>query len=228
MINNNNNYYDNISEEFKELSKNKINYLTTINYLAKNNIKDGLLLDIGSGNGQRLKKIIEDKDVVVNIVESSSRMVKEALKIFDKSLIYNCSFENFNIKKKYTTVLALWNVLGHVDDRVEFLRRVALFLEDNGVFIFDVNNRYNIKQYGLRYFLINILKDILNISNSGYFNIEFGGVKTSVYIYNEAELLRDLRLSGLKVIDIKYIDYNSGAIIKTKFMGQIFMVVAKI
>jgi hypothetical protein len=118
--------------------------------------------------------------------------------------------------------------LGHVDDRVEFLRRVALFLEDNGVFIFDVNNRYNIKQYGLRYFLINILKDILNISNSGYFNIEFGGVKTSVYIYNEAELLRDLRLSGLKVIDIKYIDYNSGAIIKTKFMGQIFMVVAKI
>jgi hypothetical protein len=91
-----------------------------------------------------------------------------------------------------------------------------------------VNNRLNIKNYGLFSFLINLLKNIFILKNTGYFNLRAYNKKTKVYIFTVKEIINLLKKNGFKVEVINYVDYLSGKIQHYQFFGQIFVIAKKI
>jgi SAM-dependent methyltransferase len=226
-------YYDYLSLNYKNEFNKRINYINSINNLIFSNYKKfkfNNFLDIGIGDGLRFE-IIKKKLKIKNflLVEESGYFYEEIKKYFTKHRIINADFLKANIKKdSFTHVASLWNVLGHVKNRDFFFKKVNKILKINGFFIFDVNNRLNIKNYGLFLFLINLLKNIFSFRNSGYFKLQVYNKKTKVYIFTVKEIINLLEENGFKVEVIKYVDYLSGKIQPYQFFGQIFVIAKKI
>jgi hypothetical protein len=226
-------YYDYLSLDYKNHFDKRINYINSVNNLIFSNYKKlrfNNFLDIGTGDGYRFK-IIKNKLKIKNflLIEESSYFYKKIKTYFPKYRIINTNFLKAKIKKNtFTHVSSLWNVLGHVKNKNLFIKKVKSVLKVNGFFIFDVNNRLNINNYGFFSLLINLLKNILFLKNAGYFKLEVHNKKTKVYIFTAKEILSLLEENGFKVEVIKYVDYSSGKIHSSQFFGQIFIIAKKV
>ena len=226
-------YYDYLSLNYKNDFNKRIDYINSVNNLIFSNYKKlrfNNFLDIGTGDGYRFK-IIKNKLKIKNflLIEESSYFYKKIKTYFPKYRIINTNFLKAKIKKNtFTHVSSLWNVLGHVKNKNLFIKKVKSVLKVNGFFIFDVNNRLNINNYGFFSFLINLLKNILFLKNAGYFKLEVHNKKTKVYIFTAKEIQSLLEENGFKVEVIKYVDYSSGKIQPYQFFGQIFVIAKKI
>ena len=226
-------YYDYLSLNYKNDFNKRIHYINSVNnliFLNYKKFKFNNFLDIGTGDGFRFE-IIKKKLKIKNflLIEESSYFYEKIKKYFPKYRIINADFLKANIQKdSFTHVTSLWNVLGHVKNTDFFFKKVNKILKINGFFIFDVNNRLNIKYYGLLSFLVNLLKNILLIRNAGYFRLQAYNKKTKVYIFTAKEIINLLEKNGFKVEVIKYVDYSSGKIQPYQFFGQMFVIAKKI
>lgn len=226
-------YYDYLSLNYRNEFNKRINYINSVNNLIFSNYKKfkfNNFLDIGTGDGFRFQ-IIKKKLKIKNflLVEESNYFYEIIKKYFPKYRVINANFLNANIQKNsFTHVTSLWNVLGHVKNKNFFFKKVNKILKINGFFIFDVNNRLNIKNYGLLSFLTNLLKNILFFKNAGYFKLQVNNKKTIVYVFTQKEIIKLLEKNGFKVEVIKYVDYLSGKIQSLQFFGQIFIIAKKI
>ena len=145
------------------------------------------------------------------------------------------SDKNFKFCEKYGIVTCLWNVLGHVNTkerRLTALINLASLMEDNGLLFIDVNNRYNVSNYGLGKVLKNIYKDIFHFDrgNGDYkLNIDTGDIKiqTNVHIFNPFEIEKLIKLAGLKIVKRWMINYNTGNSNNNIFGGQILYKLSK-
>ena len=226
-------YYDYLSLDYKNHFNKRINYINSVNNLIFSNYKKfrfNNFLDIGTGDGFRFK-IIKNKLKIKNflLIEESRYFYKKIKQHFPKYRIINANFLKVKIKKNtFTHVSSLWNVLGHVKNKNLFIKKVKSILKVDGFFIFDVNNRFNIKNYGFFSFLINLLKNILLLRNAAYFKLEVNNKKTKVYISTVKEIISLLEENGFKVEVIKYVDYLTGKIHPHQFFGQIFIIAKKV
>ncbi len=224
-------YYNLIAKSYEKIFQKNITYLKTIDNLILKFLENKIilnLLDIGTGNGTRFEKIYKKiKIKKYFLIELSKNFYKELEKKFPKNKIANVDFLKYETNKKYTHVFALWNVIGHVSDINLFFKKINNILSNNGLFFFDFNNKYNIKNYGIKSVLQNLLKDIFKYQNRGIFKLKFQNIQTNVKIFSKSEILITLKKNNLKPIQISYVNYKTGFLEKKHFYGQIFIICKK-
>ncbi len=225
-------FYDRFALEFDSYAKSKQNYLDAIDRLVIHNVPKGIrVLDIGSGTGKRILKIsksIQPSELVC--FDNSPKMVEM---LNASGLSANCVDISEDIKsfkqKQFDLVLCMWNVLGHVprSKQAKAFKNISKLLTDGGKLIFDVNNRHNIKAYGLIRVLRNFFLGTFGLIKGDY-PLQLNGNTTSVHIFSEREIRKLLYDVGFKINKIVYVNYASGEIEKSQWSGQLLVIAEKV
>ena len=119
-----------------------------IGLLAENGIGKGILLDMACGTGT-LSKMFAQKGFDVVGIDASEEMLSRAQeKKLEESFdaLFLCQkMEELDMFGTVDAAVCTLDSLNHVTEKEkirEIFRRVALFMNDNGLFIFDVNTLY--------------------------------------------------------------------------------------
>lgn len=234
--------YDKFAAYYDIYSAQRANYLNRVNQIIinylKENVKINLIVDLGSGTGKRAALIAREvKATQLVLVDESKEMSKICKKIANAKVI-NIDFTRESLSKllkEVSVITSLWNVFGHLDtreQRTRGLKNIHTILENNGLFIIDVNNRYNASSYGWKNILRNFLQDLFTQSDASgdiSFEISVSSQKISakVHLFSPWEMDTLLKQSGFKVVKKLYINYNSGNIENQFFKGQILYICKK-
>ena len=141
-------YYDILTENVDYESR--CDYIH--NLLADNGIGKGILLDLACGTGT-LSMLFEEKGFDVIGTDASEDMLTKAQekKIEQCSdIIFLCQkMEELDLFGTINAAVCTRDSINHVTDTAsvrEIFRRVSLFMEDKGIFVFDVNTPYKHKK----------------------------------------------------------------------------------
>ncbi len=213
-------FYDSIAKDYSAVSQERQAYLESIDKNLTSILehkKPSALLDIGSGNGERIYKLTCNRDVDVWVLENSSVMAEFLTKYFRTSRILRSDvYEIAELSKKFDTVTALWNVFGHIHDIEQVLIQIKEKLTNDGIFIFDVNNPYNIAEYGI----ISVVRNWLILGlrkKSLAFNLVRGVINTEVYFRSLNNYRIMLERAGFTKVSVSFVNYSSGK--KTNLFG---------
>lgn len=231
-----------LSEEFyaknygyyEDARSRKSSYMKAADSLVVDNIERGPVLDVGCGDGLRAlslagkyKSDIVGMDNCVEMVEMANRNGIQAVLHEDIVALSDETIGRF--RGKFGTIFCLWNVLGHiihVEDRGKAMRGIVEFLADDGVLFVDVNNRFNIHQYGFFRCLRNAIIGIFQ-KEKGIFVLPINDSMTQVYLSSKTEFVDLLNGSGLRIDRLAYVNYQNGEIEKKSWHGQLFAVCRK-
>ena len=116
--------------------------------LAENHISEGILLDLACGTGT-MSLMFADKGYDVVGVDGSQEMLTQAQEKKMESgadVIFLCQrMEELDLFGTINAAVSTLDSINHVTDEdtvKEIFRRVSLFMEDKGIFLFDVNTPY--------------------------------------------------------------------------------------
>lgn len=119
-----------------------------VGLLAENGIGGGILLDMACGTGT-LSKMFAQKGFDVIGVDASEEMLSKAQEKKleeDFDALFLCQkMEELDLFGTIDAAVCTLDSLNHVTEKEkirEIFRRVALFMNDGGVFVFDVNTLY--------------------------------------------------------------------------------------
>lgn len=227
-------YYDDLAESYDAAAAPKANYIGSINRIIQEHIKGKVTtyLDIGCGNGQRTKEIIynvqPDSSTLVDTSREMIRLARQNVPGVSLLCLDPLSMSNEN---RFALITALWNVIGHFPNaeyKQKFFQKIHSLLLEEGLFVFDVNNRFNVKCYGMVAVLRNVIRDIVIGSQSGYFELKIPGKsKTRVYIHKPNELEAYIDKAKLDIVNKVYVNYSNGNIEKSPYKGQIVYILKK-
>lgn len=141
--------YDLFMDEvpYDEWSKN------IISILNKNNIKDGLVADLGCGTGQITRRLAKAGYDMTGI-DLSYEMLMKAMNIgsdvddvkSENEILYLCQdmreFELYGTMAAIVSVCDSMNYLTSYDDLVQVLKLCNNYLDPKGIFVFDINTEY--------------------------------------------------------------------------------------
>lgn len=229
--------YDAIACDYADYSFGKSEYLSAVERIVLSELADaGSIIDIGSGDGRRFLKILNSLRNVRHLaIEPSANMVERCAK--RELNVIQASFNNLNdkVNEKFSAALALWNVLGHVENqemRINAIKQVYDILETGGVFICDINNRHNMSAYGYARVITRVIQDWLFFSEhrgDANYTWEINGKSFAAYGHlftpNEAEAL--FENNGFTVEKRWAVNYENGLTSKNKYSGQLLYVLRK-
>ena len=140
-------YYDILTENVDYQSRSDYIY----NLLADNGVSKGILLDLACGTGT-LSLLLEEKGFDLIGVDASEDMLTQAQEKKmeqDSGAIFLCQkMEELDLFGTINAAVCTLDSINHVTDESkvkEIFRRVSLFMEDKGIFIFDVNTPHKHK-----------------------------------------------------------------------------------
>ncbi len=225
-------FYTKFAPFYENYSHAKKDYISCVNNFIIHESKPHLkVVDIGGGNGKRSQLISHSIHASsLTIIDNSKGMADLTHSIKDLQMVFaDISDSKFQSDDTFGIAICLWNVLGHIptqEKRKIALMNMANLIEDNGFLFIDVNNRYNISNYGLKAVLKNIYDDIFDTDgNKGNFelHVDIGNekIQTRVHIFNPFEMNDLIKSSGLKIIKKQFINYKTGKKSKTMFGGQL-------
>lgn len=230
-------FYDSFSSNYLDYSKQRKYYLQKIDQLLFEIGKGAIsMIDIGCGYGDRSCRLARSLGIKkVTLVDNSFLMLQHCFSERNEQIISDITSRDFIINKKYDMVLCLWNVLGHIDTRekrIIALKNMKNLLTENGKLCIDVNNRYNISEYGVFSVIKNICKDIfISVNETGNFLLKVKNnnviLQTRVHIFTVHEMISLFKKSGLKVVQRKVINYQNGEEKSFLFQGQLFFILSK-
>lgn len=230
--------YDEIAPFYEEYSLNRKEYLESVEHLILKQLNSQMrLLDIGSGDGRRLAKILEESGIKdVHSVEPSSEMAKICR---EKTGIpvhetFGENISELNIGE-FDVVTAMWNVLGHIptsEARLKTLENIRLKLKDGGKVIIDVNNRHNAASYGFWNVLKRRVIDFVNFKTErgdAEYDWKIGekSFRSRGHLFTPREVENLVRKAGLKIIESSSVDYGTGMVSTSNYKGQLFFVLGK-
>jgi SAM-dependent methyltransferase len=233
-------FYDRFSSRYREYADAKRDYIAAVDsYIITQTKSDaGMMLDVGSGDGFRAQKIAAALKVKgLALMDNSkdmcdlSRLRGGVMKIINTDISSVMSMGG----DKYDLVTCLWNVFGHIPDysqRLRALRNIRDMMSDKGVLFLDVNNRYNMKHYGIFAVLKNIILDIsFKSRKNGDYVLRLPGkeidIETNVHLFSPDEIESLLSSANLRILDKVVIDYKNGSFRKTVFGGQLVYKLSK-
>lgn len=219
-------YYDSIAEEYAFIKKQKRSYLDKVDSIIINDFfqRSKKVLDVGAGDGLRGVKIFKQIEAkTICLVEESGEMIKN-IGSLEGVEVFVGSIRNFPCQQDFDLILCLWNVLGHINnfqERVQILTLMKNCLSKNGVIAIDFNNRFNYKNYGVMNVIRNIIMSFFG-KETGWFELKNhnNDIISRVYIHNYFEIKKIISQSGLRVKDLKVINYDDGTIHDNIFQGQ--------
>jgi 2-polyprenyl-3-methyl-5-hydroxy-6-metoxy-1,4-benzoquinol methylase len=233
--------YERVAPFFAAIAQRRQQYLESINALTVARIPLGSrsLLDVGAGDGNRVRQIAEKcgLDEIV-LLEPSGGMMKEAVagariwKIRAEDLGV---FEPANGSFRFDVVTCLWNVLGHIQParaRVLVLGELGRLLSPNGLLFLDVNHRYNVRSYGLfrtagRFLYDRLVPNETNGDVTVSWNISGVGCRTFGHVFTDREIRRLAGQAGLSVCESVTVDYETGDEKRHSFEGNLFYVLRR-
>lgn len=225
-------FYNQVTSFYDDISEKKIEYLNAIDHLileSLHEMNEVCLVDIGAGNGKRTHNLLENIDIKkLLLIEPSIAFVEQLNRTFNPKDVFHGDVVDYKKKPgEFNLALCLWNVIAHVDNPKTFLKAIHALLQPGGTLIFDINNRFNIKEYGIKNVFINLVKNNF-LANPGSFTLNTNEIKTKVYIYNLAEITALLNETGFNINVVKFVNYKTGNIEKSQWAGQIFLVCKKL
>lgn len=168
--------YANIAKFYDEVigdSDEEIKYIKKI--LSKYHGKAKSVLELGCGTGNNLKALAENYKVCG--VDNSPEMLKIAVRKVKEADFVKADIKNFSSEKSFDSVICVYDTINHLN---LFSQWQSLFmntfynLNENGLFIFDINTLYKldmmseispvINKFGGNYFIA----DVMNISRFTY------------------------------------------------------------
>jgi SAM-dependent methyltransferase len=225
--------YDAIAPMYAEYSEKYTAYLNAVDALVTERLRPGMrLLDVGSGDGRRLKKIADHhalREVVS--VEPSEEMAALCRKStgFPVHPLCGDALDRLDAGP-FDAITALWNVLGHVPDpaaRLQTLTHMAKKLKLDGLIMLDVNNRHNRLAYGRWTVLQRRIVDALCFDErrgDAKFEWKIGNQSfaASGHLFTPGEIERLFARAGLAVAERFSVHYRTGEISSSPFNGQLF------
>jgi trans-aconitate methyltransferase len=149
-------------------------------------------LELGCASGVMTRELVE-RFPCLDVVEAASNYAEQARAILQKGCVYECLFEEFQIKERYDTIAATW-ILEHVDNPSALLSRVRAWLNPKGCIYIAVPNAESLhRRVGLQMGLLNSL-DQLNDSD-----IAIGHRR----VYTWDTLTADITAAGLQVVSME-------------------------
>lgn len=118
------------------------------NLLREEGITDGILLDLGCGTGSVTELLAKDGFDMIGI-DNSEEMLEIALEKREKSgldILYLLQdmreFELYGTVRGVVSICDSMNYILEDEDLLEVFRLVHNYLDNEGIFIFDMNTRY--------------------------------------------------------------------------------------
>ncbi|MGJ8652856.1 MAG: class I SAM-dependent methyltransferase [Opitutaceae bacterium] len=225
-------YYNELAERYRSVSESRKQFLNAVDQYvinAASKICSGVrYLDVGAGDGYRSLKIVNSiKPSHTTLLDNSEEMAGKIPKGENLDVVI-AHIQEFEPKVQYDLITCLWNVLGHfasVSERRMFFEKAKKVLSTEGRLILDVNNRYNIAEYGYQNVMDNLTKDLRGDSESGWFNLKDADNETRVYIHAPCEIDKMVEDAGLEVEEVIYFDYRTGESRDTFFEGQLLYLI---
>lgn len=142
-------YYDSLTEDVDYQSR--ADYLW--GFLKQYKIQDGILLDLACGTGQ-MSLLFAQKGYEVIGVDASPEMLCQArenvMAAGQDNILFLCQrMEELDLYGTVRSCICTLDSLNHLTTPEQVLtafKKVALFLEPGGVFLFDVNTPYKHRQ----------------------------------------------------------------------------------
>lgn len=222
--------YNKAAENYSDISAKRNNYNNRINEIIIENAgSPKSYLDVGCGDGERSLLIFKNVGAKTAVfIDDSEEMINKN-KTSDIVNVIKSSVLDFNSDRRFDLITCLWNVLGHIEkfeDREKALFIMKNHLTEKGKIILDVNNRYNVKNYGFVNILKNYWKDLLK-KDSGWFEFNYENYKSKVYIHNLKEIKELVINSGLIIEKMLFVNYKTGELMKNSYAGQIVAILKR-
>ncbi len=221
--------YDRIASQFENLSEAKRPYLSTIEQIIVSTLAghNGSLLDIGAGDGTRALRISRAAGIQLLVLLEPSPAMRQK---WPASVTgWNIPAQQLSEKDgRFDAITCLWNVLGHIfpqSARVAVLGHCARLLAPEGQLFVDVNNRYNVRHYGLLRTSLRIAGDLLRPSkNNGDVTVRWNVGNTTYltegHVFTHREFLRMAQAAGLTVEKSITVNYSTGLLHSSRFAGN--------
>jgi len=207
------NAYSEIASRYAEISQRRRAYLDAIERLIVTPARS--LLDVGAGDGSRTLRIARACGATrVVLLEPSAGM--RALQPQGVTHWAMRAEDLIGVTDRFDVILCLWNVLGHIEDRVEVLRQFARL--GHSIYI-DVNHQYNAAEYGLLTTLVRFLSGA-----SGDVTVNWEACATRGHVFTDREFRSLARQAGLKVKKRFVIDYATGNLRRWSWQGNLLYV----
>lgn len=225
--------YDAIAPLYAEYSAKYRDYLDAVDQLVIRSLRPGMrLLDIGSGDGRRIKKIAGHLGLTgVVCVEPSGEMARLCRQGtgFTVHELFGHQLDELP-DTQFDAVTALWNVFGHMPDssaRLQTLRHIRAKLAPGGIVLLDVNNRHNRRSYGRFNVWRRRLIDMLAFDErrgDARFEWKIGerSFPASGHLFTPAEMEELFKKAGFKPAERCSVDYRTGTVSTSPFDGQLF------
>ena len=225
--------YDAIAPLYAEYSGKYRDYLEAVDRLVIERLKPGMrLLDLGSGDGRRLKKITDHHGLTdVVSVEPSSEMAVLCRRTtgFVVHPLFGDALDQLP-ESGFDAITALWNVFGHMPtraSRLATLRHLRAKLAPGGLVLLDVNNRHNARSYGRFEVLKRRVIDALAFDErrgDAHYEWKIGdqSFPASGHLFTPAEMAGLFGDAGLRIEERCAVDYRTGRVSDSPFEGQLF------
>jgi SAM-dependent methyltransferase len=227
-------FYDSLAEIYDAELESRARWVGKVEQLIAGWARDRnarSILDIGAGNGRRVWRLMQATGMGGVAIDVSPGMIEWARRLGVEGHVVDMASKDFESGplqgRKFDMVICTWNVLGHVEGhaaRVQAVRNMRAALAPGGAVVLDVNNRYNVNQYGRRAVLRNVLKDTFRPGTAGDFlahrsNPKGQTMHTLVHVFSAREIEELCREAGLRVVRKEFLDYTTGEP-RTQWSGQ--------
>lgn len=229
-------FYDTLTQNISYKSRGKYFY----KLLKTLNKPDGILLDLGCGTGS-LSEVMSDFSYDVIGIDASNEMLSIAITkkdISKKNILYICQpMENINLYGTVDVCICALDTLNHITDKnnlQKVFNKVSLFLNPDGVFIFDVNTIYKHKNILANNTFIYDFDDVYCVWQNSYSNPHiininldiFARQKNNIYekfteqfderAYSHDEICEFINNTDLSLVDFYHEDTLEKPIEKTE------------
>jgi 2-polyprenyl-3-methyl-5-hydroxy-6-metoxy-1,4-benzoquinol methylase len=200
------------------------------------------ILDVGCADGVRGHHLFTNaRGSEIWMMDNCQEMCERARQIEGMSGEHILNFDitqdtqNHLPNDYFDVVWCLWNVLGNIAEyprRIEALAHMKEVMRQNGRIFIDVNNRYNLANYGWKILTENLFNDIIRPNrNNGTVEYKIKvtdnkEIDSYCHFFNPKELPEIFKELDLKVLKSVYVDYTTGALTH-QWGGQMFYVVEK-
>jgi len=222
--------YDRIAPAFGRLTEQRKPYLDRIDQLVLSEIAPGgrSMLDVGSGDGFRARRIAEIRGIEELVLLEPSRAMQGT--VSENAKVWTMRAEELHsVQAEFDVITSLWNVLGHIfpaSSRVEVLRQFARLVSPNGRIFVDVNHRYNARHYGsLRTALRFIHDGVSWDETNGDVLVSWAAGDTRCttrgHVFTDKEFCSLSRAAGLRIEKTFAVDYATGEQRRRSWQGNL-------
>lgn len=121
-----------------------------VDELKKENITDGLLLDLGCGTGTLTRLLAAAGYDMIGVDRSEEMLMEAREKAADADILYLCQdireFELYGTVRAVVSTCDTINYLLTPEDFIQTIRLVNNYLDPGGLFLFDLNTLYKFRE----------------------------------------------------------------------------------